>query len=91
MLHFITKAERTYGFIFDPKIINFETDHALDGIQVEFLSGDIITYYGHVRGFFHSHRSIHGRLDGLSDAFDRMISNMIDINVIGDGVYIREI
>lgn len=90
MEHRLNKMERAYGFIFNERIFNYETDHIFEGVQVEYTDGTIRSYYGHKKGSYHTHSTIIGRMDGLTDAFEYLDSDLIDVKIDQNVVFIRE-
>lgn len=92
MKHIINKNERQYGYIIEESVLNgYGTDHQFDGVKLITVEGTKLFGENSKGQKYHTHSSMLGRLDGLTQVYYELSGDAIDISVCSNIVIIKEL
>ena len=88
----LSESEKKSGYVKSYQIEKyFSESHKFDGAEITYLDGSKTNIYEHNRGLIHTHNSVLGRIDGFTEAFNRLNSNCIDFSVDNNIIHIEEV
>lgn len=100
MRHRLTSREINNGLIVSEVFSRLDSGHTFAGVELT-TAGQTVTFKNHIKGDFHLQRPNeadpenreHDRLSGLTNVFDRLNSNEVDVSYDPDRnmVVIKEI